>query len=478
MFEENDYQELYNLMSRCLVDLMEIVKKHEDENNHVHGHYKHPQLKYYKSNGMPHIIECDFFDGPKDYGSLFEIKEEKDKYSLSTIESYNDLIKYLEMKKGTFAEYVFFSEMNADFSRYKLFISYQIIQLLEQYIYLYSKEEINDDKLRNLVYDLFMQWFCEKLFVSICVPLLMVSFEKNELEIDEDNRVRKMTEQEMLSCFYIGGYGSYSELQVVEEANYILEFRNYLVNNLPLSTFDYHLDIDAFPIERINKWFVALRIITDIESGYARVFAKTTDWGLGKCNLVSVSGARAWGFNYKYVSDKLWDKPIPVVSKDQFERVKKLFIFFDNNKQNSLNVALQRMNNAYLRSSDQDAIIDTVIALEALVNSDGSGEITYKVSIRTACILSEVSECTYSAEEIYETVKKIYNYRSKIVHGKSTKANVNEIKTKDICVNNALASSLEILKYLILAIYENPRLLKSDYIDQYILRKYGEVVKC
>jgi hypothetical protein len=67
-----------------------------------------------------------------------------------------------------------------------------------------------------------------------------------------------------------------------------------------------------------------------------------------------------------------------------------------------------------------DQAIDSGICLEALLGDEqGQGEINYKLQLRAAILLGK----TLSERlEIRESVRKLYSLRSKVVHGRKSKA--------------------------------------------------------
>lgn len=80
-------------------------------------------------------------------------------------------------------------------------------------------------------------------------------------------------------------------------------------------------------------------------------------------------------------------------------------------------VALRRFATANLeRSRTEDSLVDILIAAEALFLSDSpdTGELTFRLSLRAAGLLSSESQ---AAKKVSADFKKLYGYRSTIVHG-------------------------------------------------------------
>jgi len=75
---------------------------------------------------------------------------------------------------------------------------------------------------------------------------------------------------------------------------------------------------------------------------------------------------------------------------------------------------MNRLNLSYLRTTDEGGIIDSMIAMEALL-SDDRQEMTHKVAMRLAALYKIADHSL--AEQAFKELKRIYAFRSKIVHG-------------------------------------------------------------
>lgn len=82
--------------------------------------------------------------------------------------------------------------------------------------------------------------------------------------------------------------------------------------------------------------------------------------------------------------------------------------------QDACDVALARLNVARRRYTAGDKAIDGAICLESLLSGGGKGELTYKLSVRTALLLGKKIE---ERRAIMKDVKDFYSLRSDVVHG-------------------------------------------------------------
>lgn len=118
-------------------------------------------------------------------------------------------------------------------------------------------------------------------------------------------------------------------------------------------------------------------------------------------------------------------EPTPLYERTEYklddETLARFIEFFDFNwpipskRLPSLSTAISRFSSSYEKRTLADRLLDLMIAMEALFG-DHQGELAYKISLRSACLLYKPGEARKRA---FETVKKWYGDRSKLVHGKS-----------------------------------------------------------
>lgn len=77
-----------------------------------------------------------------------------------------------------------------------------------------------------------------------------------------------------------------------------------------------------------------------------------------------------------------------------------------------LAVAMRRLREAEGRSSSTDALVDAVIGIEALLNTENKPEVTMRVAMNYACLFPLAER-----PQRYKRIKDLYAARSKIVHG-------------------------------------------------------------
>jgi hypothetical protein len=80
----------------------------------------------------------------------------------------------------------------------------------------------------------------------------------------------------------------------------------------------------------------------------------------------------------------------------------------------ALDLALRRLFSASERASDEDRLIDSWIAFEALFASDAQTELSFRASLRIA---RYIGNSRPERERLRAALKKAYDWRSRLVHG-------------------------------------------------------------
>jgi hypothetical protein len=130
-------------------------------------------------------------------------------------------------------------------------------------------------------------------------------------------------------------------------------------------------------------------------------------------------------------------------------------------------VAARRLNLAFLRSSEQDSIIDVAIGLETLLVPDGGqGEITHKLAMRLAAICKMQKFESHEASEVFDICKKIYAFRSSVAHGSQ---DVSKKRTITFSASKkpveAISLGIALLRHVIMFLADSPDFLDTKKLD-------------
>lgn len=97
-------------------------------------------------------------------------------------------------------------------------------------------------------------------------------------------------------------------------------------------------------------------------------------------------------------------------------------------------------------------------------------EITYKLSLRLSALLS-YSATGYSPLTVFSHMKKIYDYRSSIVHGSHNISKKREIKLEENVSVPVVYLAKDYLREVLRVIISEPKYLNPSEIDTLLLVK-------
>lgn len=122
-----------------------------------------------------------------------------------------------------------------------------------------------------------------------------------------------------------------------------------------------------------------------------------------------------WGGSY------IVEAPTEERLKSAWPRIKEILLSSDH----YLRLPAQRLLDGGGRDRPDDAIVDYIIGLEALLLSDSMDELRYKFSLRGATVLAWDDD--RERKEFFKKCQKLYDIRSAIVHGVQGKRYLKEV---------------------------------------------------
>lgn len=132
------------------------------------------------------------------------------------------------------------------------------------------------------------------------------------------------------------------------------------------------------------------------------------------------------------------------------------------NIEEDFSIALSRYAWVPDRVMKIDKLIDLTISLESLLSTTSDKtEMNFKIATRGAWLLGDGFE---KRKDWYNKLKEIYDFRSKIVHGKSLSLKTEEQKKLDDVINDAQRAVEEIFKIII----RNSKLHKREQWDEFL----------
>lgn len=130
-----------------------------------------------------------------------------------------------------------------------------------------------------------------------------------------------------------------------------------------------------------------------------------------------------------------------VLNKEEVEVLKKLWQQIEVLKTNrTLGIAIDRLSYVTERRNVTDRILDNFIGLESLYLPGGNHELTFRLSLRVAMMTQEESD---KMKDTFSFVKKMYEARSKIVHGDAVSVATAELERLEKLLRDSIKLFLE-----------------------------------
>jgi len=347
-------------------------------------------------------------------------------------------------------------------------------ELIDRYIHIGNTcefyEFIADDIYKNYARSIFQ----DELFVDVYVPILFLKFSFDEIKLAPNIKIQKMDQEFQLARAKIKSYNRGVHDSVLSAATHALVLKNWRINNqnrLSLSDLFSDFNIYANLNMEIEDFFAALRIITGAYTGYAQILISPRGWALHyKANLVPLEGTSInaypkWFENYYWLNEELQE-----LNEDIITEISMIFLTLNNNEQNSIHIAANRLNLCFLRDDEDDIVLDAAIGLDALLLSENErSETTHKLAMRAGALAKISKWDSKSPYDVFKEVKGIYDYRSKIVHGSKNASKKREITSKDKERIPAPQLAVKYLRAVLLVLINNPKYLNPIKIDSELL---------
>lgn len=412
-----------------------------------------------------HFYHTTNYNTPKRYSDLLRGTDSQFGINCHSIQGFDDLVKLFQ--ESEIAGKMIASEvkyMNSNVMHY-------IGNIANRYLYLtknFTEGEIDIEVVDQLITEQLIRLFAEKLNVNICVPICLLEFETDELEIADRISIVKMTEEFQISRFNATHFESTQENNLVQCAAYMIRVKGYSVENKEKESLHNAVtNYWSYPLELIDDLFAAIRIVVGFKTGYGQLLVEPIDWADDwTTDMLPVYGANIRAFNRKDAEVDFFKYDIEKILNEDCELIKEIFVIIrekrDDEKPNpqfkKVFIAIQRLNRCMLREADDDTALDAIIGIETLLSGDTHGEITYTISNRMAVVAAMTNQCPYSPADARRAMRIIYGLRSDIVHGRTISKN-SKVKMADQEIETK-ALAVDFLRYSLLFVMKN-----QEYLD-------------
>lgn len=429
-----------------------------------------------------HFYHTTNYNAPKKYGELLRGTDSQFGINCHSINGFDDLVKL-------FQENEISRKMIASEEQYiNSNVMHYVGNIANRYLYLtkkFAEGEIDIEVIEQLVTEQVIRLFAEQLNVNICVPICLLEFEADEIEITDRISIVKMTEEFQLSRFNAAHFESTQENHLVQCAAYMIRLSGYSVDNKEKESLHNAVtNYWSYPLELIDDLFAAIRIVVGFKTGYGQVLVEPIDWaGDWTTDMLPVYGANIRAFNRKDVDVDFFNYNIEKITNEASELIKEIFSIIrekradekHNQQFKKVFIAIQRLNRCMLREADDDTALDAIIGIETLLSGDTHGEITYTISNRMAVVAAMTNQCPYTPADARRAMKIIYGLRSDIVHGRSINKN-SKVKIADQEIETK-ALAVEFLRYSLLFVMKNQEYLDIKNYEVALDKSIGELKK-
>lgn len=486
--------DIYEALKKAVCDGLEIVRKVEAQDLPVDIHDLYPKLSYLDP-GFPRFSFSSkndkWSDAPKDYRSIFQDSENwfnqyKIKsgavYLTTDIPSwgtFRELANKDEHLKRFWEPHQMLKESEkllgvSDFlNKYTVFGI--IRDLLDRYIHVTKQTEFNEDLFKPV----YLEWergiFEGRLHFDILVPILRLKFSFDELPLGGGLAIERMSDGIQLSRGKIRSPYMSAHDDVIVAATHALVLKNWSIENGPTQNARSSAlgDPTAFSdaLSQVDKFFAALRAVTEVETGYCQVISRPMGWGdYWKADLppISIFSVKAYPEQLERI---YWSQDAPELDAGVCLSAGMLYQTLAQSSSNRLTLAARRLNAASLRNDEKDSIIDITIGLEALLGeTDAKGEITHKLATRMAALCKIEQFKGHTPAEVFGFSKRLYGYRSAVAHGEHEvdKKRVVKLKEGERTVP-AVELGIELLRFALRVLSNNPAYLDPHKLDLFLV---------
>jgi len=310
------------------------------------------------------------------------------------------------------------------------FIGYYIHNLVEKYLQRTNNLNFDFDVF-NEIFDNMMSWI-EETTVNISYIAPLFNFVSEELEIKlGEFTIEKITDKDKVAL-----HQEADQFLIIPIAKTFLDADCIL----KVVRTERKFWPDAAPVSDFKDIETCLRLFKEGAVYIPRIYSKSSEWGPTRgygCSSVNFQDLDGMKYQIKmgegHQIETFWNEVKDIISEPP----------------KILQIALKRFNDSYNKNKKEDKLIDYMVALESLLLREDS-ELTYKMAMRGAYLLGRNF---HERRELFETIKKAYSLRSKIVHGNTLKDSV-KVLNEEYSLDDFLARVEDITRRTIVKFCE------------------------
>jgi hypothetical protein len=451
------------------------------ERNAYIGEYLHYPILSRLENGFP-SVHHQLLTRKTDYTDAFGLKASSNVqlpgpyYAFEGIQPFVEVIEYVLSHEDLRAYMGPPSPYRTDRKLVLLATGLFITEILNRYLHLYDVEgDIDEKKLLPIFLQMETPPFEKELPIEILVPIVLTGFDVEEpIELSSEMRIEKLSDQDHLARVPYLPMGSAVNNVVLSAATHALVLTGRRMKLECRWSYPYQ-DVNTYPLDEIECFFEALRLVTGYDTGYAQVVIRPLGWAIEYTASLPplLPGPTIRQYPQQF-DDRGWIGERPTVTDDDVRltgQVATALVELEPGERVAL--AARRFSFSKLRVREDDRIIDLCIALEALAgDEEGIKAAIHRLARRVAAIQALSQRPILPPLEVYTSVRKIFNYRNLVVHAKRSRRAEEDFTTSiprlsEPVSPTALAEFY--VRIVLLALLEQPRWQEPSVIDAEIM---------
>lgn len=330
----------------------------------------------------------------------------------------------------------------------------------------HATDSLTDEGLLALFVQRERAWLLDPLPVEYVVPLLLTDLGVDNLKIDFNTRIERMSDADQAARTPEASPIGNVPTPLLGAATHAVVLSGLTLANPGPTRRAFGPMQEDLPLREADLACEALRVATSAHTGYAQILRRPLGWSDGWKHdlppLSEVSTIRRYPDvfdNYGWLGSR---SPVPV---DDLELLPSI-VHALRVAPPTVRLASRRLSLAALREAAEDRIVDACIGLEALLG-EGRDELSHRLALRAATALSTRPSNPMDAHKIYELTKKAYNHRSAIVHGGDG------VKSRKLVVGadayDAPNTAVELLRLLLSDVLSRPEKWTPQSLDATLL---------
>jgi len=342
---------------------------------------------------------------------------------------------------------------------------------VERYLHLYGLDSPVDPKRRRDVLEpLLLGTVLQRLDLYLVVPITMTHFEVDHFPLSATTYITRIPKKLQLARARMSTVGTGAVQMVVGAATHAFVSKGWRIDVDNVDEVSRSLS-QSSPnvIDAIDSFFGALRVATGINTGYAQMLWVPRKWALNYfCDLTPVYGTTLRQYPSHY-DEYGWARQGTIVKKTELKEVQRIYRAVVGSKSEAVRLALRRLNACLTRSDAADAILDGTIGLELLLGDDQNQSLSYKLRIRAGALALLHADPAHPASDIAAKVKRLYEARSSIVHGRRKASSKKATEPADASHANDRAIASDLLRFVLNVLLTHPEYLDPARIDKGLL---------